>query len=262
MKDLCRAAVPSLAAICFCALGPRSARADVKLPSIFGDHMVLQQEMKVPVWGTADPGEKVTVTVGDHTASATAADDGRWRVHLAPFPDGAAPTTMTVVGKNTLKFDDALIGDVWIASGQSNMWAPLSYAYNGKDEAAKAKDPELRLFLVAEKTALHPLTDALAPKVHRPSLRPCPRGRTMGAEAPGRAVDLMLGVRNGDGCQHRKILLIQRDQGRPSDFGRSCNKRIGNTHIVALAVSPAIQTASRRDGLVHLNQFERRKKAV
>jgi len=58
--------------------------------------MVLQQEMKLPVWGTAEAGEKVTVTVGDHTAATTAASDGKWRVDLPPFPNGAAPTTMTV----------------------------------------------------------------------------------------------------------------------------------------------------------------------
>jgi sialate O-acetylesterase len=143
------------------AVGP--ARADVKLPSIFGDHMVLQQEAKVPVWGMAESGEKVTVTVGDHTANTTAGSDGKWRVDLEPFPNGAPATTMTVAGKNTLTFQDVLIGDVWFASGQSNMEAAVAYDYNSKVEVAKATDPQLRLFRVARKTSLQPLFDVTAP---------------------------------------------------------------------------------------------------
>jgi len=138
-------------------------QADVKLPSIFGDHMVLQQEAKVPVWGTADAGEKVTVTVGDHTAAATAGADGKWRVDLNPFPNGAPAATMIVTGKNTLTFQDVLIGDVWLASGQSNMEYSTAGTLNWKTEATKAKDPQLRLFRVVKKTSLQPLTDVSSP---------------------------------------------------------------------------------------------------
>jgi sialate O-acetylesterase len=101
------------------SLGLTSAlRADVKMPAIFGDHMVLQQEASLPVWGTADAGEKVTVTVGTESASATADADGKWMVKLAPLPTGTAPVTMTVAGKNTLTFSDVLVGEVWVCSGQ------------------------------------------------------------------------------------------------------------------------------------------------
>ena len=137
---------------------PASARADVKLPAIFGDHMVLQQEKSVPVWGTADAGEKVTVTVGTHAASAVAAPDGAWRVNLDPFPDGSAPAELTVQGKNTLKFQDVLIGEVWLCSGQSNMELPLGAAHNAKTEIPQARDPSLRLFVVKHKLSLQPLT--------------------------------------------------------------------------------------------------------
>ena len=98
-----------------------SAYANVKLPSIFGDHMVLQQDAKLPVWGTADAGEKVAVSVGDKTANATAGADGKWSVKLPPLSETTKPVTVTVAGKNTLTFNDVLVGDVWLCSGQSNM---------------------------------------------------------------------------------------------------------------------------------------------
>lgn len=145
-----------------------SATADVRPSAIFGDHMVLQQEARLPVWGTADPGEKVAVSLGDHSNSTTAGPDGRWRVDFAPFPDGTPPTTMTIVGKNALKYDDVLIGDVWLASGQSNMAAPLEYAHNKKEETARAKDRQLRLFLVSKRTSLQPLAEVTSPYNWKP----------------------------------------------------------------------------------------------
>jgi sialate O-acetylesterase len=134
-------------------------RADVKMPGIFGDHMVLQQEIKAPVWGTADPGEQVTVTAGDHTAATKAGPDGRWRVDLDPFPNGAAPVTLTVKGKNSLVFNDVLIGDVWICSGQSNMALQMHEVYNAATELPKAGDPQLRLFRPEKRHTLTPMND-------------------------------------------------------------------------------------------------------
>lgn len=141
------------------ALPGTSSRADVTMIPLFGDHMVLQQEAKVPVWGKADAGEKITVSVGDHKASATAGADGTWRVELAPFPHGAAATTMTVAGKNTLTFQDVLVGDVWVCSGQSNMEFNLGSEATRATAVPAANDPQLRLFLVARKLSLQPLTD-------------------------------------------------------------------------------------------------------
>jgi sialate O-acetylesterase len=135
------------------------SHADVRMIPLFGDHMVLQQEAKVPVWGMADAGEKVTVTVGDHKASTTAGTDGTWRVELAPFPSGAAPTTMTVAGKNTLTFQDVLVGDVWVCSGQSNMEFNLGGEATRATAIPAANDPQLRLFVVTKKLSLQPLTD-------------------------------------------------------------------------------------------------------
>ena len=141
------------------ALGGLPARADVKLPGIFGDHMVLQQEIKVPVWGTADPDEPITVTAGDHTTKTNADTKGVWRVNLDPFPNGTAPLSLTVAGKNTLKFSDVLIGDVWICSGQSNMALEMHEVYNGATELAKANDPQLRLFRPTKSHSFTPQAD-------------------------------------------------------------------------------------------------------
>jgi sialate O-acetylesterase len=132
--------------------------ANVKMPAIFGDHMVLQQDIKIPVWGTADPGEAVTVALGSETAQATAAADGSWRVDLPPLPTGTAPVTMTVAGKNTLTFQDVLVGEVWICGGQSNMQFPLREDYTAADAMAKA-DPQIRYIYVGLKNALDPQTD-------------------------------------------------------------------------------------------------------
>jgi sialate O-acetylesterase len=147
----------AMAAAFFASVGPLPA--NVKLPAIFGDHMVLQQGTKLPVWGTADAGESVTVTVGSESAQTTAAADGSWRVDLAPLPQNSTAVTMTVTGKNSVTFSDVLVGEVWVCSGQSNMEFPMLYTQNAGVDMAKANDPSLRIFRVANKTALDPQTD-------------------------------------------------------------------------------------------------------
>jgi len=152
--------VGCLIAVIFWAAA-NSLWADVKMPAIFGDHMVLQQEATVPVWGTADPGEKVTVTVGTESASATAGADGKWLVKLPALPPGTAALTVTVAGKNKLTFSDVLVGDVWVCSGQSNMEFGFGGAHNAATEGPKANDPQLRLFDVQRKTAMQPESDVV-----------------------------------------------------------------------------------------------------
>jgi len=100
-------------------------RAEVKLPAIFSDHAVLQKTAHVPVWGKADPGEKVTVTLDTNTVSTTAGDNGRWSLDLNLKDSGTGPYVMTVEGKNKLTLSDIVVGEVWLASGQSNMERPL-----------------------------------------------------------------------------------------------------------------------------------------
>jgi sialate O-acetylesterase len=96
-------------------------RADVKPAALFGDHMVLQQGMSVPVWGWADPGERVTVTIAGQKQSATAAADRKWMVRLTNLRSSTNPIEMTIAGKNTIRIVDILVGEVWLGSGQSNM---------------------------------------------------------------------------------------------------------------------------------------------
>lgn len=145
---LIRPAVICLAATLF---GANPLCADVKMSELFGDHMVLQQDVKLPVWGWADPGEAVTVTVGTSTARTTTGSDGKWRVDLAPLPADGAPQTLTVAGRNTLTFSDVLVGDVWICSGQSNMEYGL-----GKDADKEVDNPNIRIFWVNKNAALTP----------------------------------------------------------------------------------------------------------
>src|ERR1700679_3778558 len=88
-----------------------AARGDVKLPAIFGSHMVLQRDLKDRVWGWAKPGEDVTVKIGGQTHTAKAGADGSWQVMLDPMPAGG-PHTLSVDGENSIKFDDVLVGEV------------------------------------------------------------------------------------------------------------------------------------------------------
>src|ERR1700739_3883586 len=92
------------------------ARADVKVPTIFGTHMVLQRDQKDRVWGWAEPGEEVTVAIAGQSRSTKAGADGSWHVVLAAMPSGG-PHTLSIKGKNALELDDVLVGEVWICSG-------------------------------------------------------------------------------------------------------------------------------------------------
>lgn len=131
-----------------------SAIADIRMPACFSDHMVLQREAKVTIWGTAHAGEVVAVEFAGQKQTATAGADGAWRVQLAPLPASAEGRNLTVTGKNTLTFRDVLVGEVWLASGQSNMDFTVAktakYYFAGTkneaEEVAAAKHPRLRMF--------------------------------------------------------------------------------------------------------------------
>jgi sialate O-acetylesterase len=151
--------IASLSLLLFILVAPRFSLADVRLPAIFGSHMVLEQDIKIPVWGWADAGEAITVTLGNKTAKTTADANGKWRVDLDPVKTATTPLTLTVAGKNSLKFDDVLVGDVWVCSGQSNMEMPVSYNSTSATDLPQANDPQLRVFFVAKTIALDPETD-------------------------------------------------------------------------------------------------------
>lgn len=145
MKKILNAMVGRLALALVAALvATASAQADVKLPNVFGNHMVLQQKQANKVWGKADAGEKVTVKIGDQSHEATADANGDWHVMLDALPAGG-PHTLTVQGKNTIKFEDVLVGEVWICSGQSNMQWSVNASWDPDLEKAAAKFPKIRM---------------------------------------------------------------------------------------------------------------------
>ncbi len=130
--------------------------ADVRLPSVISDNMVLQQGKAVPIWGWADPCETVTVTGswGSGKWETTADQDGKWMVKIDTGPStslgtgkAGGPYEMTVAGKNTVTVKDILVGEVWVCSGQSNMEFTVKQAKNSAEEIADANNyPQIRQF--------------------------------------------------------------------------------------------------------------------
>jgi sialate O-acetylesterase len=174
-------------AVCLVTIGLSSqqTRGDVKLPALFSNGMVLQSGSRTPIWGTADPGEDVSVILdvkngaAPRSQMARANSQGHWEVilgeELSPRPRplirrgrrlepggglvSGGPFTLTVSGKNRITIQDVYVGEVWICSGQSNMEWPLRLT-TGADEAIKqSKNPQIRLFTVAKATADQPLSD-------------------------------------------------------------------------------------------------------
>ncbi|HEX6985465.1 MAG TPA: sialate O-acetylesterase, partial [Planctomycetaceae bacterium] len=168
---------PAAAAAALLALAC-PGRADVKLPAVFDDNMVLQADQKVPVWGTADPGEEIEVRVSVAKAStpiapdappaetltqskrAKADDQGNWKVTLDPLPPADEPIGFVVTGKNKLTLENVIVGEVWVASGQSNMEWSVRASANPDEEIAGAKFPLIRLFQVKKQVSSdEPLSD-------------------------------------------------------------------------------------------------------
>lgn len=139
----------SLAASCISSFAGQLALADVKMPNVFGTRMVLQREQPIPFYGSADAGEEVTVSIGDASAKTAAGADGKWKVKL-PAMKAGGPHVVTVKGKNTLKFEDVLVGEVWVCSGQSNMQWSVNQSYDADLEKLTANFPNIRLISVPQ----------------------------------------------------------------------------------------------------------------
>lgn len=163
---LTRIRVPFLLAVCALV-----ASAEVRLASPFTDHMVLQRELPVPVWGTATPGERVTVEFAGQRKTTVATPDRRWRLDLDPLTASATPLEFRVTAvdpasqNSAITLTDVLVGEVWLASGQSNMVFTLSksrYRWAGvideEKEIAAADHPLIRMFTGAEAKAYAPQT--------------------------------------------------------------------------------------------------------
>jgi sialate O-acetylesterase len=150
----------SLAVFLALALPAAAGEADVELAGIFGDHMVLQREMELPVWGRATPGETVTVTLARAKAEAKADDAGRWRVVLPAMAAGG-PHTLTATGADAdaVAVDDVWIGEVWLCSGQSNMEWPVRASMNAAVEIRNADRPMIRQFTVPHVASATPRDD-------------------------------------------------------------------------------------------------------
>jgi sialate O-acetylesterase len=170
-----RGLVLNLRSLALLALLPvASVSAQVTLPRVLSDHMVVQRDLPVHVWGMAQPGEQVTVTFRGETKSTTATNLGRWSVYLIPAAAGG-PFEMTVAGTpvepvpdssaakpdppEKITIHDILVGDVWIASGQSNMEFPLERASTAATDLPKADNPRIRLLIVDKKAADYPQDD-------------------------------------------------------------------------------------------------------
>ncbi len=130
------------------ALLSTSLHAEVKLPGVFSDGMVLQQLQLVRVWGNADHGEAVKVEFAGQTHSIVTDGSGQWSVTLNPMNANAQPADLVVTGKNTITLKNVLVGEVWICSGQSNMQWTVKQAANAETEIAGANHPQIRMFNV------------------------------------------------------------------------------------------------------------------
>jgi sialate O-acetylesterase len=155
-----------MAAAVYAALtGKAAPKADLHLNSLFQNNAVLQRGVRVPVWGTAGDGEKITVTFAGQTVT-TIATNGAWKVWLQPMPANATPQTLTVAGDTTCTITNVLVGDVWVAGGQSNMERqlgprpPQPEIIGWQEAAAAANYPDIHEFYVPEHLADAPAADA------------------------------------------------------------------------------------------------------
>lgn len=161
---LALAAVVMLGA-CGSISAPDKMAGTFTVHKVYGDHMVLQRDRPIRISGTAAPGESVKVTIGDNSAYATAGDDGEWTAELPAMKAGMQPYSVVVTGKEGtpgVSFEDVLIGEVWLASGQSNMEMPVYSgrqfwnSANGKAEVAAADHPGIRLFNTCQRRSVSP----------------------------------------------------------------------------------------------------------
>jgi len=138
-----------------CLLSLTGACADVQLPAIIGDSMVLQRGLPIRIWGDADPGEQVSVGLAGHHGVATASSGGTWRTSL-PAMEAGGPFDLTITGSNCIVVHDVMIGEVWVCAGQSNMRLPVERCSDSTVEIANATRPDIRLFTVDDPTASVP----------------------------------------------------------------------------------------------------------
>ncbi len=144
----------------FCAcLAAVNTQAEVRVPTLIGDHMVMQRDQPIHIWGNADPNEQVSVSFRGESANAKPDEFGRWSVYL-PAVQAGGPYELEIRGTNKIQIKDVFVGDVWVASGQSNMGFNVARVDHAQAELAAAAHPEIRLFHVQQKASDYPLDDA------------------------------------------------------------------------------------------------------
>jgi sialate O-acetylesterase len=137
------------------------AETPTRLPALFGDHMVLQRDQPVPVWGWSTPGEEITVDFAGQEKTAKADAEGKWKVTLDPLAASSEPQMMEINKANdSLVVSDILVGDVWLCSGQSNMHFQMNRVENSREEIAAADHPNLRFFTVEARFGQAPKDEA------------------------------------------------------------------------------------------------------
>jgi sialate O-acetylesterase len=139
-------------------LSARPVRAEVRLPKVFASHMVLQRDLPLNVWGWGQPGETVTVRIASASVQAKANDRGEWKTTL-PAMKAGGPHTLTVSGSSTVTFEDVLVGEVWVCSGQSNMEMGVGVSRDAATEIAAANYPQIRLLMVPNRWTPEPQKD-------------------------------------------------------------------------------------------------------
>ena len=132
--------------------------AQFKLPSLFSDHMVLQKSQAAPVWGKDQPGQGITVSIAGQSVTAQTGPDGKWKV-LLPSLEAGGPYSLLVSGSQSVTIQDVLVGEVWVASGQSNMELPLNNTNGGEQEALRADQPQIRWFVQERRLSDKPLDE-------------------------------------------------------------------------------------------------------
>ncbi len=164
MKTATRPCFKIVSALAIGILFSAFAGAAIRLPAVFGDHMVIQRDKPVIIWGWAVPQEAVTARLAGQEARSTAGADGRWQIVLPAVIAGAGPLELTVAGSKSapVVLKDILAGEVWLCSGQSNMEFWLASTFSSTPEVLRADDPMIRLFNVPKKTSAVPLSDVEA----------------------------------------------------------------------------------------------------
>ena len=154
-----------LCALTMLMLGACLSSADIRLPKIFSDNMVLQRDTDVRIWGTADPGEELTISLGDNSAKVVADDSGNWSSELPP-PDTGGPYKLSVEGsESSVVFSEVYVGEVWLCVGESNMSRTLKQSIDFEDDAARdawlqeIDNSNIRLFTVPENAIDEPTGD-------------------------------------------------------------------------------------------------------